>query len=597
MNSIKKIIILLICTTSLCLSTSSIAKNETERNHYRLHELAEKYYNKTLELDPIAGTENTGDARYEDKLAITIAPAYLKKSLHLWQTTLKKLSRIDKNQLSSEDATTYAVLERELQLKIETDNFPSELLPINQYGGTLINVVQFGTGQDIQPLKTVTQYKHYLKRLERLSDWIDQAIINMRLGIKTGVVQHKALIEQALPAIKPLTLEPIENNPFYLSIKNMPSSFTAKEKQQVTNAYKKSIESRLIPAANKLYAFLVNEYLPHARPSAGIDALPNGSDWYKFAVKYHTNTNMTPDEIHLLGLREVERIHAEIEKIKAIYKFKGSLKEFLEWQDNAAENKPFKTSQEILDTYANLNNKIAAKLPTLFGRIPKVGLEIKEEPELTRATASDHYSPPTADGSRPGIYYAVIVDPLQYNKTHMTSLFLHEGQPGHHYQIALQQEFNLPKFRQFGWITAFGEGWALYAETLGHELGLYEDPNAYLGHLKLELVRAVRLVTDTGLHAKGWTREKTIQYMIDIEGRSEESARRATERYMAWPAQALAYKIGALKIQELRTRASQQLGTQFSLRDFHDLVLSEGVLPLNILEKKVDDWIASQKNL
>jgi uncharacterized protein (DUF885 family) len=374
----------------------------------------------------------------------------------------------------------------------------------------------------------------------------------------------------------------------------MPETFSAKEKQRITHAYEQAIKKRLQPSAQKLVNFLETEYLPHTRASAGLGAVTNGADWYAYLVRFHTTTDMSAEQIHALGLNEVARIHGEMEKVQQQFAYTGSLTDFLRWQNTSTQFRPFKTEQEVLDAYAALNARIVEKLPSLFGRIPKSPIEIRPEPELTKATASDHYVPPSADGTRPGVYYCVIESPAKYRNTKMTSLFLHEGQPGHHYHIALQQEMDLPRFRKFGWITAYGEGWALYAETLGKEMGLYEDPNQYLGHLKLELVRAVRLVTDTGLHAKGWTREQTIHYMMDNEGIDEADARRATERYMAWPGQALAYKIGALKFQELRARAQHALGEKYSLRAYHDLVLSEGVLPLSILEQKVDDWIQQQ---
>ena len=303
---------------------------------------------------------------------------------------------------------------------------------------------------------------------------------------------------------------------------------------------------------------------------------------------------MTPDQIHTLGLKEVARIRGEMEKVKASYKFKGTLNEFFKWHDALPASYPFKTEQEALDVYAALNKKIMPKLPEYFGRMPKAPLEIRPEPELTRATASDYYSSPALDGSRPGVFYVVIEDPRKHPSSLMATLFIHEGQPGHHFHIALQQELPLPKFRQHGHVTAFSEGWALYAETLGREMGLYEDPNYYLGHLSDELLRAVRLVTDTGLHTKGWTREQSIKYMMDMQGYSENESRRATERYMAWPGQALAYKIGSLKIQELRERAKTKLGAKFSLKDFHDQILSDGAMPLVLLEAKIDNWIATQ---
>ena len=557
----------------------------------QLATIADKYFDERLQLDPLEGSAITGEERYESKLTISIAPSYITKNKKLARSTLERLHKLDTNQLSESDKITYQILDKQLTDQIAGEVFPLHLLPIDQYGGLPVTVVQYGTGQDIQPLKTVKNYDNYLKRLNQLPLWIDQAIANMREGIERGVVQPKALIESGMPAIKALSETDVQKSPFYLAIKILPQNFSAKDKQRITRDYEKSIKSRLQPAAQKLVHFLETEYLPHTRTTAGLNGVTNGADWYAYLVRFHTTTNMTAEQIHTLGLSEVARIHAEMKKVQQQFAFKGSLTDFLRWQNSDAQFRPFKTEQEVLDAYAALNTRISEKLPALFGRTPKSPLEIRPEPELTKATASDHYVPPSADGSRPGVYYSVIENPASYHNTKMTSLFLHEGQPGHHYQIALQQEMNLPKSRKFGWITAYGEGWALYAETLGKEMGLYEDPNQYLGHLKLELVRAVRLVTDTGLHAKGWTREQTIQYMMDTEGMAQADARRSTERYMAWPGQALAYKIGALKFQELRARAQQALGKDFSLRDYHDLVLSEGVLPLSILEQKVDKWI------
>jgi uncharacterized protein (DUF885 family) len=407
-------------------------------------------------------------------------------------------------------------------------------------------------------------------------------------------VRPKPLIQSGLPAFKSLAETDLEKSPFYTAIKVMPASFSDAERKELTAAYREAIEKRLQPAMARFHDFLEKEYLPKCTDKAGIDALPGGKKWYEYSVRSYTTTTMTPAQIHELGLKEVARIRGEMDKIRQHYKFEGSLTDFLKWADEAPQFRPFKTEKEVLDAYAELNRKIMAKLPDLFGRSPRAPLEIRPEPELTRATASDHYTNPAVDGSRPGVFYAVIMDPAKYPTVGMTTLFLHEGQPGHHYHIALQQELTLPKFRQHGWFTAYGEGWALYAETLGHEMGFYTDPQAYLGHLNDELLRAVRLVTDTGLHTKGWTREQTIQYMMDTQGYSETESRRATERYMAWPGQALAYKIGSLKIQELRARAKEKLGEKFSLKAYHDLVLSDGALPLTLLEKKVDAWIAAQ---
>ncbi len=574
--------------------SAPITKTAPAALNPRLAGIAERYFEDHLVLNPLEASSLTGEARFDSKLTITIAPAQMARERALTQRVLAQLAAIKVGALSPADAMTYAVLKRQLQEQIEGDQFPKQLMPIDQYGGLPVYVAQLGSGQDIQPLKTVKNYDDYLSRLNKLPLWIDQAIVNMREGIKRGVVQPKALMVSGLPAIKALAEPDVEKSVFYAPIKNMPATFAAQNRARLTALYRQTIQKKLIPSATKLKTFIETEYIPKARTSAGISAIPNGKAWYEFAVKINTTTDMTPEQIHTLGLKEVARIRAEMAKIQTAYKFEGSVTEFLKWHEQQPEFRPFKTEKDVLDAYEAINKKVAVNLPQLFGRMPKAPIEIRPEPELTRSTASDHYSGPSADGSRPGVFYAVIEDASKYRTTGMTTLFLHEGQPGHHFHTALQQELALPKFRKYGWITAYGEGWALYAETLGREMGLYDDPNAYLGHLQDELLRAVRLVTDTGLHAKGWTREATMQYMMDNEGVSESEARRATERYMAWPGQALAYKIGALKIQTLRERAQQKLGAKFSLKDYHDLVLSDGVLPLAVLEAKVDEWIAAQ---
>ena len=560
----------------------------------RFHEIAERYFQDGLTLNPLNGSQITGDEKYEDKLEVSITPDYRAKAKALMVSTQRELKSVNRAALKAADQVSYDLLQEEIRDGLEGMTFPSELLPIDQFGGLPVYVAQFGSGQQIQPLKTVKNYQNYLKRLEVLPQWAVQAESNMREGMKRGIVQPKALISSGLAAFKALGEKEIEKSPFWTAIKVMPASFSPAEKDAITVAYREAIEKRLQPALAKFAEFVEREYLPACTDKSGRDALPGGKEWYAYSVRHFTTTSMTPEQIHALGLKEVARIRSEMAKIQAHYKHTGTLTEFLKWADSDAQFRPFKSEKEILDAYAALNETIKSKLPEYFGRSPKAPLEIRPEPELTRATASDHYSTPATDGSRPGVFYAVIMDPTKYNTTGMATLFIHEGQPGHHYHIALQQELPLPSFRKHGWFTAYGEGWALYAETLGNEFGFYKEPHYYLGHLNDELLRAVRLVTDTGLHHKGWTREQTIQYMMDTQGYSEHESKRATERYMAWPGQALAYKIGSLKIQELRERAAKRLGKKFSLRDFHDLVLFDGALPLTVLEKQVDAWIAAK---
>ncbi len=573
---------------------STVSPSRPIEANIKLAALADRYFEQWQALYPLEALEATGDVRFEDKLEITIAPAHRAKIAALYRDVLRQLATIPEHQLADADRLTYMVLKNEVSMRLAYLDYPDYLVPIDQYGGVPVKVAQYGSGQDAQPLKTVTHYENYLTRLNRLPAWTEQAIANMHEGIKRGITQPKPLIERGLPAIAALTEKEIDKNVFYRAIKNMPATFAQEDRDRLAAAYRTSIETRLLPAMTRLYDFLKTEYLPACRSTAGIGALPNGRKIYALAVRNYTTASLTPEAIHNIGLKEVARIRNEMEKVKAAYQFEGNLNDFMKWHNELPANRPFKTEQEILDAYRMLNEKIMPQLPTLFGRSPKAPLDIRPEPELTRATASPHYSAPAADGSRPGIFWAIINDPAQYRTTGMTALFIHEGQPGHHFHIALQAELPLPKFRKYGWSDAYGEGWALYAESLGNEMGVYNDPNAYMGRLYLELHRAIRLVTDTGLHAKDWTREQTMQYMMETEGANESAARRATERYMAWPGQALAYKIGELKIIELRERARKKLGERFSIRDYHDEVLKNGALPLNLLEARIDAWISRQ---
>lgn len=583
---------ILTATLSFSLFAQTVAPKVAEGE--MLAAIAERYFQDNLTLNPLTGSQLTGEAKYEGELAIDIAPTHRVMQRALYQRVQREVAALNPKSLSPTDQLTRALLEDEVTSRLGLLRFPEDLMPLDQYGSLPVQIAQYGAGQDIQPLKTVENYRNYLKRLDKLPEWIDQAIINMRAGIERGIVPPKALIESGLPSLQSLTNNDLDKSAFTLAIRNFPASFTPTEKEKLTAEYRDATEQRLVPALAKLVAFVETEYLPKCRATVGLDALPNGKFWYEALLRYYTTTKMKPDDVHALGLKEVARIRREMEKVKATYKFKGTLAEFFKWHESQPQHRPFKTEKDVLDAYAALNKKILDKLPQLFGRMPKAPLEIRAEPALTRDTATDHYSSPAPDGSRPGVYYAVITDPTKYVNTSMTTTFLHEGQPGHHYHIAIQQELPLPKFRQHGWSAAFIEGWALYAETLGREMGLFEDPNAYFGHLLDEMLRAVRLVVDTGLHTKGWTREQTIKYMMDNQGYSEAESRRYAERYIGWAGHSPSYKIGALKIQELRERARVKLGAKFSLKFFHDQILSDGVLPMHLLETKIDNWIAFQ---
>ena len=554
--------------------------------------LAERYYEEQARFEPLTATI-FGDNRFDDLLPMTITPSVRARHFATLQAVREDLMRIDRSKLSGTDLLTYDLLNYEANRQLAFEPFKDHLLPMNHMDSVPVLLANFGSGQGSQPIVTFAQYQIYLKRISALPQWIDAAITNMRAGMKAGVVQPKALMVALLPQIKALAAATAEKSDYYAP-RHMPATFDAGEKARLKGDYLQTLSTKVLPSLRKLAAFLEDEYIPAARESAGWGALPNGAQWYRAWVAKHTTTTLAPEEIHRIGLAEVARVKGEYAKVGVKLGYSGPPAGLPRWLATQPQYRPFKTEAEVLQAYRDLNARILPKLPQLFATMPKAPLEIRPEPALSRDTASDHYTLAANDGSRPGVFWAVIPDAAKYGSTRMTALFLHEGNPGHHFQLSKQQELPVPKFRKFAYINAYGEGWALYTESLGKELGLYEDPNAYAGYLMLDMRRAARLVVDTGLHAKGWTREQTIRYLVDEIGDDEAAAINATERYMSDPGQALSYKIGALKILELRERAATKLGPRFSLAKFHDEVLANGSLPLGILEARIDAWIAGQ---
>lgn len=555
-------------------------------------DIAARYFADRMDLDPLQASALLADPKYEGRLAIAIAPGEIDKARALAERVLRELAALPASGLAPAEHLSHELLGRDARELLEATAFPDHLMPINQWGGLPMALANVAGGDQAQPLKTPADYDNYLKRLRRLPEYSAQAIANMREGIAKGLTVPRALVASALPALKNLAEPRFDKTPFAAALRVLPAGFGTAERTRITRAYHAAYQSEIRPALQSLLAFLQGPYLAASRASAGLSALPGGEAWYAWLVRARTTTTMSADEIHALGLAEVERIRAEMAALQPKFGFKGSVTAFLRWHQVQPRFRPYRTWAQIIDGYHALNKQVVPQLPSLFGRQPKQPLEIRLIPELQRATTSPNYASPAPDGSRPGIFFVgAPTVPPKYNNAMMASLLLHEGQPGHHFHVCLQQELALPDFRRYGWIDAYGEGWALYAETLGHELGLYDDPNQHLGHLQMELLRAVRLVTDTGLHAKGWTREATMRYMMDTEGTTEPEARLATERYMAMPGQALAYKIGALKIQALRQRAREAMGSRFSIAGFHDRVLAQGTLPLTVLEREVDGWI------
>lgn len=557
--------------------------------------LAETYYRGKWALFPVDATESAGDPAYEGAFEIDIAPAQRQRQERFYRRILGELRRIRPSSLSASDRTTYDLLAYEAQDRLATMAVPWHLMPVGHVDSLPVKFAQWAGGTGAQPMKTTANYEHFLRRLEGLPGWIEQAMHNMDVGIAKGITLPRVLVERTLPQLQMVDTADVEQGPYLAGVRNFPDSVPQADRARLAAAYRAVVTRSVAPAVHRLHVYMRERYLPAARTSSGFGALPGGEAWYRVQVRSSTTTMLEPAAIHALGLREVDRIRGEMAAVQKRLGGDGPLDAFLVHMDGAPEQNPFHSEAEVIEAYRRINERVKAKLPLLFERAPKAGLDIRAVDPLQRDTASDHYVPPAPDGSRPGVFYTVVTDPAQYNAMRMTALFLHEGQPGHHYQIALQQELPLPRFRRTGWYDAHGEGWGLYAEGLGSDMGLYDDPAQYLGRLLMELHRAVRLVVDTGLHDKGWSREKAIAYVREIEGRDEDSARRAIERYMAWPGQALSYKVGELKILELRERGRAALGSRFDIRSFHTQVIGEGVMPLQMLEARVDAWIAAQR--
>ncbi|MGV3510129.1 MAG: DUF885 domain-containing protein, partial [Sphingobacteriaceae bacterium] len=485
----------------------------------------------------------------------------------------------------------------EMKIQLEGLKTNQWMIPFQQFWGLPLSIGQLASGDGYQPFNTPEDYRNWLKRVDGFALWADSAISNFRKGMKAGVVLPRVLVEKMIPQMEAMVVQDTIKSIFYAPVTKFPEKFSAEDKANIAKEYRQAIVEKVNPTYKKLAMFLKTEYLPSSRKTAGINAIPNGSTLYNYLVKYWTTTNKSPEEIYNTGLEEVKRIKSEMEKVKQEVGFFGTLSEFFSFMKTSPRFMPFKTPQDILNAFNGIHKKMEPQLHNMFGRTPKTPFEIRQTEAFRAASASAEYNPGSPEGSRPGIFYIPILDATKFNITSgMESLFLHEAIPGHHYQVSLQQENkDLPKFRRFAWYGAYGEGWALYTESLGKELGLYTDPYQYMGALGDEMHRAVRLVVDVAIHTKNMTRDEAIAYMMENQAISKEAATAEVERYMAIPGQALSYKIGALKIWELRNKYQQQLGRKFKLSDFHDELLKDGVMPLDVLEMKMDAWAASLK--
>jgi uncharacterized protein (DUF885 family) len=577
------------------LAGAPAAVDKAQSEAQKLNAIFDEYFEEYLQQNPILAT-SIGDPRYNDRFVVGISPAAIAADQKLQRDFLARVQTVDRAALPAADQLSYDIFKTAREREIEGFKFPDELIPLNQFYSTPNSFAQLGSGNGMQPFKTVQDYDNFLKRLDGFVAWADQAIVNMKEGVQRGYTLPKVLAERTLPQLEAHIVAKPEDSLYWGPIARMPADFSAADRERLTRAYREAIASKVVPTYRKLLEYMRDDYLPKTRLSDGMEGLPNGKAWYAYNVRRVTTTDYTPEQIHQIGLDEVKRIHGEMEGVMKQVGFKGTRDEFFRHL-NTDPQFFFDSRDDLIAGYEAIRTRVNPQLPRLFEIMPKADYEVRAvEPFREKSAAGGQYQAANEDGTRPGIFYANAYDLRARPKWAMEALSLHEANPGHHFQISIQREQQgLPKFRRFGGYTAYSEGWGLYAEALGNELGLYTDPYQYFGRLEAELWRAIRLVVDTGLHAKGWTREQVLEYMDANSSAAEARRVSEAERYMAIPGQALAYKIGQLKISELRARAARELGPQFDVRKFHTAVLADGALPLDVLEAKIDRWIASQR--
>lgn len=597
----RKIIYLSILFFMLSNCSQNNQQEEKEPNK-DLVLILDNYHKELLQLYPMGATF-IGDNNYNDLLPVTFTDSYRKKLKDFYDLNQKEIEKIDSTKLNANDLLSYEIFKWEINAAAEGLLYHKNYFPFTQFEGVPLRLGVMGTGSGLQPFKTVKDYDDWIKRATAFNTWADSAIVYFRKGIEAQWVLPKALVVKMIPQMYDMVTDDVQKSIFYGPVKNMPANFSESEKQRLTSAYETLISKQIIPTYKKLGNFLKNEYLPRASNHTGFGDLPGGADYYKYIVRYWTTTNQTPDEIYNTGLAEVKRIRNEMDSVKQVLGFKGDLKTFFGYLRTDKKFMPYKTPEDVLNAFRAIEQKAEAHLDNFTTLRPKAKFVVKQTEAFRAATASVEYYPANADGSRPGVLYIPIVDASKFNNLMNEDLFLHEGIPGHYIQTSIQLENKtLPAFRQLSlngefpeaaWYGAYVEGWALYCETMGKILGCYTDPYQYMGYLEDEMHRAIRMVVDVGMHAKGMTREQAIQFSLENEPMDEAGVIAEIERYMAWPGQALCYKVGELKIIELMNKYKKELGEKFKLTEFNDENLKDGAMPLDVLEKKMDQWAKS----
>tara|TARA_R110002072_G_scaffold89232_6_gene200047 strand:+ start:44400 stop:46178 length:1779 start_codon:yes stop_codon:yes gene_type:complete len=590
----RRICLYLFCSVfvSFCLAAPVPAGVDSSR---QLHQIFNDFDAERDVMYPVAATfraKHENNHRFDSPLSSesrAMQRTFVKKYLTQIQT-------IDQQKLSRQDQLSAQVFERNRVQSLRRFDYLDRYFPISQMGGYHLYYPQMGSGQSAQPFNTIRDYENFLLRTNGFVLWMDSAIEAMRQGVKAKVVYPKPIVEKLIPQLNTHVVDDPKSSVFYGPIKNLPDSFSKQDKLRLTIAYEAMILEQLVPVYQRFAEFLAEEYLPAARTSVGLSSLPGGKAWYDFEIESNTTLKISAEEVHALGLQEVAANRSRMSELKPELGYEGDLNGFFNYLRNNPEFY-FDSAAETLQAYREVKQVVDKELPRLFRLFPKADYEIRPvEAYRAESEAGASYQPPAPDGTRPGIFYINTAPGRASAKFSLMTLSMHEAAPGHHFQMSIQQELtSLPAFRREAFYTAYIEGWALYAETLGYELGLYESPLMEYGNLEDAQLRAMRLVVDTGLHAFEWSREQAIAYMVDNSAMSPEGAAAEVERYMVLPGQALSYKLGQLKFTELRSYASNLLGEKFDVREFHRQLLVDGALPLNVLDTKIRRWVASQR--
>jgi uncharacterized protein (DUF885 family) len=584
------------CVASAGPVQANLAATSPDAVKTRLDRIYDAAWQRWLREDPTLAT-SIGDSRYNDRWP-DLSPAAIQKGDDADQAALAALGAVDSATLAEPDRLNYDIVKFEFERRLALARFKPRVWWISQLGSVQTpNSLQTASEiAEISPFATLRDYENWIARLRGFGAYLDQGTELLKIAVREKRTQPRVIMLRIKPQIAAQRVATPEASPFFAPFTHMPDSISAAERERLIDAGKAAISSVVLPAFARFDRFFSATYLPACRDSVGISDTPDGQDYYRALIAYHTTTQLTADDIHRIGLAEVKRIRAEMDKIIAALGYQGSFQEFTRYL--RTDPKFFYTDPtDLLHGYMVIAKSIDPNLVTLFGKLPRTPYGVRAIPDTSAPNSTTaYYQPLAADGSRPGYYYVNLYKPEARPKWEMAVLTSHEAVPGHHLQIALQYEnaAGVPMIRRMADFTAYAEGWGLYAESLGDQLGLYSDPYSKFGQLTYDMWRAVRLVVDTGLHVKGWTRPQAIEYFMANAPKSELDIANEIDRYIAWPGQALAYKVGQMKILELRATARQTLGPKFDIREFHDVVLSTGAVPLSVLEREVQRWLAAK---